>query len=143
MNAFFPLYPIEIRQRDLPWSSPSSSDYFACYAGGTFLCCFFHNATSIWQVGGTSVDPKMHHTMQQCFTQSNIQEPNLMLATFKWVIFFLIVPLHVSGGSYYTFMSLKWVFWTYFVARKFWYLVAYSVHKSWESDSSFNLHVCY
>lgn len=83
MNAFFPLYPIEIRQRDLPWSSPSSSDYFSCYAGGTFLCCFFHDATSIWQVGGTSVDPKMHHTMQQCFTQSNIQEPNLMLATFK------------------------------------------------------------
>lgn len=44
---------------------------------------FFHDATSVWQVGGISVDPKMHHTMQQHFTQSNIQEPNLMLATSK------------------------------------------------------------
>lgn len=67
---------------------------------------FFHDATSVWQVGGISVDPKMHHTMQQHFTQSNIQEPNLMLATSK-LIFFLIVPIHVFCGSYCTCMSLK------------------------------------
>lgn len=73
---------------------------------------FFHDATSIWQVGGVSVRPKMYHTMQQCFAHSNIQKSNLMLTTFKWVIF-LIAPPRVYCGSDCTFMSFIWVFWVY------------------------------